>query len=156
MRACSHLILHLLYRICSSIAPSMWLSIQSNISRDICQADTGHALVLFDIMASILAQPRVDAAIHWTSHWSSRTWPALDDDMAAAVVDTLWPDQRPTALGTAFELLARLLRAGELLQVLFLNLHASTCPAWQLMRQWPERRETSPACSPCSSSARAI
>lgn len=72
---------------------------------------------MFDIMASILAQPRVDAAIHWTSHWSSRTWPALDDDMPAAVVDTLWPDERPTALGAAFELLARLLRAGELLQV---------------------------------------
>ena len=72
-------------------------------------------------MASILAQPRVDAAIHWTSHWSSRTWPALDDDMPAAVVDTLWPDQRPTALGAAFELLARLLRAGELLQVPALN-----------------------------------
>ncbi|KAK9835997.1 hypothetical protein WJX81_004851 [Elliptochloris bilobata] len=93
------------------------------------QADTGHALVLFDLLGSILSQPRVDAAIHWTSHWSSQAWPALDDDMPGAVVDTLWPDERPTALGTAFELLARCLRAGDLLQA----------TSSQLVRLWAVR-----------------
>ncbi len=144
------------------------------------QADTGHALVMFELMGTLLAAPRVDTAIHWTTHWFSearplvavarppcrprdswspgllsvgprsygcalrrvyakalgqrslptircsqrspgrpaaQAWPALDDDMPGACADTLWPNQAPTALGTAFALLARAFPGGgELLQ----------------------------------------
>lgn len=36
---------------------------------DNSQADLGHALVAFDIMANALSHPRVDVAHFWTTRW---------------------------------------------------------------------------------------
>ena len=33
------------------------------------QADLGHALVAFDVMANTLSHPRVDVAHFWTTRW---------------------------------------------------------------------------------------
>ena len=52
------------------------------------QADLGHALVAFDIMANVLSHPRVDVAHFWTTRWRFGGFAPSNNEASAA--DALW------------------------------------------------------------------
>lgn len=52
------------------------------------QADLGHALVAFDVMANALSHPRVDVAHFWTTRWRFGGFSPSNNQ--GSVADTLW------------------------------------------------------------------
>ena len=52
------------------------------------QADLGHALVAFDILANVLSHPRVDVAHFWTTRWRFGGFAPSNNEGSAA--DALW------------------------------------------------------------------
>ncbi|EIE20640.1 hypothetical protein COCSUDRAFT_57209 [Coccomyxa subellipsoidea C-169] len=78
------------------------------------QADLGHALVAFDIMANALSHPRVDVAQFWTTRWRFGGFAPTNNP--GSVADALNEDNSLTALGTALSLVGRYFAGGRLLQ----------------------------------------
>ncbi|KAK9905449.1 hypothetical protein WJX75_000098 [Coccomyxa subellipsoidea] len=77
-------------------------------------ADLGHAVALFDLMATLLSHPKVDFVHHWTTRWIASS----TDDVAqeGSIVDSFYSNYSPTPVGQALALLGRYLREGTLLQ----------------------------------------
>ena len=76
------------------------------------QADLGHALVAFDIMANVLSHPRVDVAHFWTTRWRFGGFAPSNNEGSAA--DALWVSSFLLTLlnATSYIALATSLRRG--------------------------------------------